>query len=247
MANFEASRLKITRARTHVGNLMEAMRAYLLRTPFHIEVERDNGRKYWRVRVREEMPAEFSAIEGDAIHNLRASLDLLACELVRLNNQSDDDVYFPFSKAQADFQRMFAKRHMDRASPQAQALIHALQPYPGGDDDLRAIHDLDIIDKHQMLIPAADMVGMPDYAGPNGLVHGLKVSVRDGIKVLVDSYLEPYVSTGRPYRGTFSFNFPLTTASGIPFPLAGREVVPTVIQLATKVEGINNQFAALYP
>jgi hypothetical protein len=99
----------------------------------------------------------------------------------------DDDVYFPFSKTQADFQRMFAKRHMDRATPQAQALIHTLQPYPGGDDDLRAIHDLDIIDKHQMLIPAADMVGMSDYAGPNGLVHGLKVSVRDGIKVLVDS------------------------------------------------------------
>ena len=73
-----------------------------------------------------------------------------------------------------------------------------------------------------MLIPAADMVGMPDYAGPNGLVHGQKVSVCDGIKVLVDSYLEPYVSTSRPYRGT-------------------------IIQLATKVEGIINQFAALYP
>ena len=169
MANFDASRLKITRARTHVGNLMEAIRAYLLRTPFHIEVERDNSRKYWRVRVREEMPAEFSAIQGDAIHNLRASLDLLACELVRLNNQNDDDVYFPFSKTQADFQRMFTKRHMDRASPQSQALIHALQPYPGGDDDLRAIHDLDIIDKHQMLIPAADMVGMPTMLARTGL------------------------------------------------------------------------------
>lgn len=247
MANFDASRLKILRARTHVGSLVEAIRAYLLRNPFHIEVERENGRKYWCVRVQEEMPVEFSAIQGDAIHNLRASLDLLACELVRLDNQSDDDVYFPFSKTRAAFPQMFLRRHMDRASPQAQALIHALQPYPGGNDDLRAVHDLDIIDKHQMLIPAADMVGMPDYAGPNGLVHGLKVSVRDGTKVLVDSYLEPYVAPGRPYRGTFSFNFPVTTAAGTPFPLAGREVVPANIQLATKVKDIIDRFAALYP
>ncbi|WP_316225547.1 hypothetical protein [Bradyrhizobium sp. SZCCHNS3052] len=247
MANFDASRLKIVRSRTHVGSPVEVIRAFLLRTPLYIVVELDNGRKYWCVRVREPMPAEFSAIQGDAIHNLRASLDLLACELVRLNNQSDDDVYFPFSKTQSDFQQMFTRRHMDRASQRAQALVHALQPYPGGDDDLRAVHDLDIIDKHQMLIPAADMVGMPDYAGPSGLVQGQKVSLRDGARVPVDSYLEPYVSTSRPYHGTFSLNLPLTTANGTPFPLAGREVVPTIIQLSTKVENIISQFAALYP
>jgi hypothetical protein len=231
-----------------MGGLVDAIRAYHLRAPFYIEVEIDNGRKYWRVRVREEVPLEFSAILGDSIHNLRAALDLLACELVRLNHQNDDDVYFPFANSAADFPPMLARRHMDRSSPQVQALLHSLKPYRGGDDELRAIHDLDIVDKHQMLIPAADTIGMPDYAGSTGLVTGLRIGpIRDGIRVLVDTELEPYVAPGRPCQGTFVFNFPNRTVSGGTYPLASKEVVPTLARLSTKVEDIINQFATLYP
>jgi len=128
MANFEASRLKVARSRTHLWALLEAIRAYQLRAPFHIEVEIDNGKKFWVAKVREEVPLEFSAILGDSIHNLRAALDLLACELVRLNHQSDADVYFPFANSAADFPAMMVRRHMDRASSQAQALLHSLAP-----------------------------------------------------------------------------------------------------------------------
>jgi hypothetical protein len=231
-----------------MGALLDAIRAYHLRSPFHIKVEIDNGRKFWVTKVREEVPLEFSAILGDSVHNLRAALDLLACELVRLNNQPDDDVYFPFAASAADFPMMVVRRHMDRASAQAQAILQGLQPYRGGDDVLRAIHDLDIVDKHQMLIPAADTIGMPDYAGSNGLVRGIRIGpIRDGMRCAVATELEPYVAPGRAYQGTFVFNFPTRTVTGGFYPLGSQEVIPTLAQLATKVESIINQFAALYP
>jgi len=88
MANFEASRLKVARSRTHLWALVEAIRAYQLRAPFHIEVEIDNGKKFWVVKVREEVPLEFSAILGDSIHNLRAALDLLASIFLKVHSAS---------------------------------------------------------------------------------------------------------------------------------------------------------------
>jgi hypothetical protein len=71
--------------------------AYLKRVPFYLVAQPDaNAGKRWVVRVREEVPVEFSAIIGDVLHNLRAALDLMAVQLVRLNHQSDDEVYrFP--------------------------------------------------------------------------------------------------------------------------------------------------------
>src|SRR5438874_575713 len=80
-----------------------AITAYLRRVPFYLIVQFDGGAKQWAVKVREEVPVEFSAIIGDVIHNLRAALDLMAVQVVRLNHQSDEDVYFPFSKSAARF------------------------------------------------------------------------------------------------------------------------------------------------
>ena len=62
---------------------MTAIGAYLRRSPFYVEpvVGTTPGTKDWLLHVSEEVPPEFSAILGDSIHNLRAALDLLACEL----------------------------------------------------------------------------------------------------------------------------------------------------------------------
>jgi hypothetical protein len=233
-----------------MGDLMTAIGAYLRRSPFYVEpvVGTTAGTKDWLLHVNEEVPPEFSAILGDAIHNLRAALDLLACELVRLNGQADDDVYFPFCRAAVDYASMIRTRHMDRASPQALALLQALQPYHGGNQDLRAIHDLDITDKHVMLIPAADMVGMPDYLGGPELIRGARVGpIRDGWRVRVPDNLAPYVAFGRPYQGTFSLNFPHHIAPGKPCPLAGEEIIPALVRLNKLVEGIVDSFSQLYP
>ncbi len=47
---------------------------------------------------------------------------------------------------------MIAKRHFDRAGTAAVQLLKELKPYKGGNVALRAIHDLNVRDKHRTLI-----------------------------------------------------------------------------------------------
>lgn len=105
----------------------------------------------------------MSAIVGDIIHNLRAALDLMAAELCRLNKESDDGVYFPFCETADKLAEMIKRRKFDRAGPAAVRLLTELKPYKGGNAALRGIHDLDIQDKHQSLIPNVMTVASPVF------------------------------------------------------------------------------------
>lgn len=240
---FDHSRLKVKRARAHIGELQNEIMAYLKRVPFYLIIEPDaNALKRWVVRVREEVPVEFSAIIGDVLHNLRAALDLMAVQLVRLNNESDEDVYFPFSKTATDFDRVLQSRNMHRASAQAIALLKSLKPYPGGNDPLRDLHDLDITDKHQALIPTSDMIGMPQFLGGPTLAPPRRIGpITDGMWFPVEEQMVPYVRIGGTYNGEFSMYFPVGG------PLGAQEIVPALIKLAHSIDSIVETFAGLYP
>ena len=95
---------------------------------------------------------EMGAIVGDIIHNLRSALDLLACDLVLANGGNPKGVYFPFFKTADGLNKKIKDRDFNRAGPDAVALLTRYQPYEGGDSPLYAIHLLDIIDKHRMLV-----------------------------------------------------------------------------------------------
>jgi hypothetical protein len=56
---------------------------------------------------------------------------------------------------------MIRRRHFDRAGTDAVALLRSLKPYHNGNAALRVIHDLDIRDKHQALIPNVIGVASP--------------------------------------------------------------------------------------
>ncbi len=57
-----------------------------------------------------------AAITGDAIHNLRTSLDLMASELARISKRPDNDVYFPFAVSADKFEHAIKSRHFDRVA-----------------------------------------------------------------------------------------------------------------------------------
>jgi hypothetical protein len=92
------------------------------------------------------------AIIGDVIHNARTALDLMASELARRSGESDKDVYFPFANASDKLDQVIKNRNFDRAGQDAVKLLKAFKPYRGGNTALRALHDLDVQDKHKMLI-----------------------------------------------------------------------------------------------
>lgn len=248
---FEAPRLKLRRARHHVADLAAQIDAYIASDPLYFEmVEADEAAgfqsgKKWVVRVRQEVPPEFSAIIGDAIHNLRTALDLLACELVRSNGKSDKDVHFPFAESATALAEAIKKRNMDRANAAVVALLQTSAPYKGGNEALRAIHDLDIMDKHQALIPRSDMIEAPEVPGLESVIKGYRMGpVRAGMSFAAMGQ-HVAIPVGFQIKGRVSLTFEAfhQSISGMKIaPLRGGEVVPTLESLAQLVEGLIEAF-----
>lgn len=155
---FEGPRLKLERANYHVQSLSEWDANFFIheKNYFTEDIPNPDGRTKNRiVRIKNQIPPNISCVIGDAVHNLRTTLDLLACDLVRLNNKSDKDVYFPFCWDASKLEEMIQRRNIHRAAPDVVDLIRSLKPYKDGNPLLRGIHDLDIADKHHALIPFA--------------------------------------------------------------------------------------------
>jgi hypothetical protein len=233
--------------------LQSAVDAFLERKPLVIEVRdfkgiqpSDLGYKLhsWVARVRETVPVNLSGMIGDCVHNLRASLDLMACDLVRLNGKSDKGVYFPFSEDAADFDDMMKRRNLHRATPDVRDLIRSLEPYKGGNKALRAVHDLDIIDKHQTLIPAMQYVSSPPYiaASPEGNVGGtvtVKMAVAGDGDPIANVPAMPGISPGDLLEIE---DLTLVFPGEVPF--AWTDILPTLHELTELVAGIVETFEA---
>jgi hypothetical protein len=90
IAPFEASKLKVSRAARHLSELEIAVTAYLAEKPCVIVVEPfpymqgimpASLRHACMARADSEpVPLDLSAMIGDVVHNLRSTLDLLACD-----------------------------------------------------------------------------------------------------------------------------------------------------------------------
>jgi hypothetical protein len=81
IAPFEASKLKIERANTHIQELEMSISAYFSENPCVLVVEpfpgMDSIRNHaWIARIRKPVPQFLSAIIGDTVHNLRTALAL---------------------------------------------------------------------------------------------------------------------------------------------------------------------------
>jgi hypothetical protein len=230
---FYGPKLKIERAKRHISDLNTLSESFFKRKPYQVVREGEFEGKVRRiVRVHEHIPEEFPLLIGDAVHNLRASLDILACDLVRLNGGNVKNVYFPFCEIPADYELMIKKRHLDRASPDIVDLFRTFRPYPGGDDSLRGIHDLDVADKHQLIIPVIGTALQPslhlDFTRGHYVMRSIPdaiVAVEDGTELDpdMDPFLRAQIDDDR-----FTF-FRVCFANGQPF--AGENVVSTLENL----------------
>jgi hypothetical protein len=250
IAPFEASRLKVQRARTHIAELAAGIGAYLGRCPFHLIVEPFSAAPHlqmhaWTMRISEPIPFILSPILGDAIHNLRSALDLLACDLVRMSCANDKGVLFPFCENAADLGDMIKRRRLHRAGRDVVDVLMSLKPYKGGNAALRAIHDLDVDDKHKALIPAIGAAVTP----PFGLQLGQHVNSipswnsaieYDGQMLLVLPQITN-MKIGDSVPASFNLVFPKGTA------IAGSEIIESLHSFARLTDDIVNNLARLRP
>jgi hypothetical protein len=131
---------------------------------------------------------------------------------------------------------------LDRAAPKVVGDIKSLKPYKGGNVPLRAMHDLDIMDKHQAIIPLGDCAafdGLPPETGIVVTSSSRFGPVQDGF-ALFTFPAPPGLPVGREIPATYILIFaPLTTDVG------PKEVVPTLHSLTELVADIIESFETL--
>lgn len=242
---FRASRVKIARAAEHLETLNNDVAAFMARKPIVLKIRQDAHPDYlqWALHSLEAPPDRWSAILGDIVHNLRTSLDLLAGELVRMNGQSDKGVYFPFCEKESELEDMMKRRNFN-ASDAAKDLVRKLKPYKFGNTAIRYIHDLDIMDKHQMLFPAFSKTNFPGgavghallFVGARALTEG--TSRKEFAKVEgVDCMQTPLPDIEVPT--VFKLVFPFHG------PMADIEMLPALGDLINYFSGILDAFEAI--
>jgi hypothetical protein len=239
---FRWPRLKVQRAAYHVQQLSDSFDAYIAKDPIQCVTRSIDDPDYlaWKIIVTAKAPEDWPAIIGDTIHNLRASLDLLACGLVEKNGHQDvPKVYFPFADSEDQLDHMIRKRKVDKAAPEAVALIKQLKPYRGGNIAIRAVHDLDIWDKHRAIIPDAGMIS----ALGSGIGHYELSQISLGEIGGGISHRSNLLISGIQPNTTFPATIELRLPRGA--PLGELPLIPTLRDLTTAFERIIDAFEAL--
>ena len=106
-------------------------------------------------RPKTSFPLSFQVEAGAYINAIRSSLDILAAVLANRHCQAlIDDAYFPVAYSAKEFVRGNYKGHklVEALPVKERAIIEHLKPYKGGNDLLYALHQLDIVRKHQRLL-----------------------------------------------------------------------------------------------
>lgn len=161
-ATAEGVRAKIARAGTHLAQLGVAFASFSETEPkpYMLDnvVNPATGLREKVVLRADPLPPEIPLIIGDAVHNLRSALDHLMRQLVIASGRRPSDgpggTMFRIWKGSAAYSSGRASVATTITSD-ALDVLDAVKPYKGGNANLWMLHELDVIDKHRLILTAA--------------------------------------------------------------------------------------------
>ncbi|HBC3807719.1 TPA: hypothetical protein KD846_000418 [Vibrio alginolyticus] len=158
---FESAILKIERAKKHINDLHDLCSIYVDSNFCELWVEKDeeSGSYFLRLAQTKKPPMDIPLIIGDAVHNLRSSLDIAYCELIRdiagIPLTPKTQIKIANTRKELVSSLTKGKGILVSRPDIAEVIATTLRPYKEGNEGslLHALHDLNITDKHIILIP----------------------------------------------------------------------------------------------
>jgi len=249
---FLGARLKIKRAERHLRELANAARQLPMKRGYRFLVgPRVETGKVEIVYLPTPMPLEFAAVIGDATHNIRAAFDFAAVALTipPIGKGKPEDAYFPTGKDRNEFAYALTRK-MKGAPEEALRLVEALEPYKGGRFGLRALHELDNLDKHKLLIPSVAQLRIDRLEAffrgePRSLSGADFRSVDDGKR-----FIAVVDCPGIASRDEFKIGGELEASLAIVFrkghPFEGEPIVPALLSLVALAQGFVGECEDLF-
>ncbi|KAA2236432.1 hypothetical protein [Salinarimonas soli] len=257
---FFAVRLKLQRAGEHIDTLEREVAEYVARGVDLRTVETGEAWSVtWRMEILEAPPVHWPSIIGDAIHNLRASLDLLVTEAIAIKEGVDsatlEKVSFPVAKDVIKLQDTLAGSGALRVGNAVVIEIAKFQPFTlNGNELITAIHELDILDKHRALVPSAGTFRGASSESGFGSLRG----IMPGDYATFGSHADaPSVQGIPPGVGdigipvSFTLHFPRTPKfmqpGDLALPFSGRSVIETLREVLTEYRRLVDAVEAVVP
>jgi hypothetical protein len=247
MAPFHSSRLKIERASKHINDLHNRILAFAANDSYALRVRHDGkiGSDVLETEVAKSLPEDFAPILGDALHNLKSALDVAINQILFLKLGAFDDYgRFPIRKSRDELANAVKGGKISQASKAvADFIVDVVKPYQGGNDALWALHTLNILDKHRILLPMMQITA----------VHDIRAEDETGELILIGTWVitRNRIATHECLR---SRNVKITN-HGHPtllvlfekgLPMEGEAVVPALIQLTESVSGVLEEIETVF-
>mgnify|MGYP001551334207 CR=1 FL=1 len=181
---FRNARLKVERAEAHINQLNRMINEFTASKNHEVFVEHDShgGDDVLKVKAISLLPDEFAMALGDAIHNLRTALDYVMNEIEFLTvGKMTKYTKFPIYQSPKGLEGVVNGRFKEKAPKQViDCIVEIVQPYITGDGEiLCGLDDLDIADKHQLLIPKTEF----------NFISGIRFADDGGSECALDTWL----------------------------------------------------------
>ncbi len=230
---FGHAMLKIERADKHIADFEQRLRTSSDRYGPGFYMKGNTGEKFLHYGLEDRyLRSDLALITGDAIHNLRAALDIAWVEVVRRAGRPTKYAKFPIdsTKPRNWLESVLTKNAgIDQTSRIFDLIVNYVKCYKGGDSDILALHDLDIDDKHLLLIPMLTVTG----------INGVELENEDGSIDCFDialTRLNPYelkVGLETKLKNHGEVRFQVTFGKGT--PTENLEIIPTLKRFSSKV------------
>jgi len=235
---FGNAHLKIDRANKHIADIEERLGASSDRygPSLHMDIKTGEQFLYYSPTDRT-LRSDIALMVGDAIHNLRSALDIVWGGTVHALGNRDASKYrkFPIDPkgTREKLNSTLTKSaEIPESSPVIRLMLDGVKCYKGGDPDILALHNLDIDDKHHLLIPMLTVSG----------VDGVELEHEDGtvnrltIMLIRPNFYRERVPLNSKIKNHGEVRFEITFREGA--PLENLEVIPSLKRLSWKTKKI---------
>ena len=240
--DFAGAVAKVEHANRHIAAFAQTAGCYFAKRPYQVvqTPHTDTGEPGYYLYERLVFPDRRLALfVGDALHNLRSALDHLVSACAIAHGESPGRTQFPILLKETGLQHKLLQ-DLDRAGPVAIGLVRALAPTPLGNPMLAALHELDITDKHRLILPVACTMDVTIQVGG---FEGKPVVTAKGITSPPER-TSCFVPAPAGYEACIAHDFSFTGDVVFPagMPLAGQPCVETLYELSAVVADIVSAF-----
>lgn len=157
--SLEGCKAKVTRAKELIEQLENEILTILNSEDYKVVSGHEFEKKRYVFRLQgKPLPLKVSVLVGEIIHHLRSTLDHMVWMFANKDGLSERDcrnIYFPVCSSQKEFEKAVKKGKLVGVPENLKNFVESLQPYKSNDSKnsiIKILHDLDIIEKHKLLL-----------------------------------------------------------------------------------------------